>query len=289
MNIPTPRYAIGDTVFYTYQDTKAGAYPCPDCKGSKVWSCTSPAGHTMEMDCPRCTYNYGRNQGLSLARTIRTYGVRVLTIGSVQINTARTDGPVHYMCLETGVGSGSVYRECDLYSTKDEAETKAAAQAEALQLEHDATPQAIESRAKATATYFRAYEHTVESTVKARLQQEVIDGSHQGITAGNWVVEEEGDGRYAIKAITPEYEYGVRIAEVSGDDAYSHLPPASDAFGNAHLVAAAPVLYGAIAAVIKATRDYLPPDGISKDEFIKRVIAATDNPQIVAALQQIER
>lgn len=57
---------------------------------------------------------------------------------------------------------------------------------------------------------------------------------------------------------------------------------------NARLIAAAPDLYAVVAAVIKATRDYMPPDGITKDEFINRVIAATDNPQIVAALQQIE-
>lgn len=57
---------------------------------------------------------------------------------------------------------------------------------------------------------------------------------------------------------------------------------------NAHLIAAAPELYAAVEAVIGAVRDYLPPDGISKDDFINRVIAATDNPQIVAALQQIE-
>ena len=46
---------------------------------------------------------------------------------------------------------------------------------------------------------------------------------------------------------------------------------------NARLIAAAPELYAAVAAVIDATRAYLPPDGITKEEFISRVIAATDN------------
>jgi hypothetical protein len=37
-------------------------------------------------------------------------------------------------------------------------------------------------------------------------------------------------------------------------------------------------------AIIHAARAYLPPDGISKDEFIARVFEATDNPRIIAAL-----
>lgn len=40
----------------------------------------------------------------------------------------------------------------------------------------------------------------------------------------------------------------------------------------------------ALAQVIDAVRDYLPPNGISKDDLISRVIAATDNPAINMAL-----
>lgn len=40
----------------------------------------------------------------------------------------------------------------------------------------------------------------------------------------------------------------------------------------------------AVDAVIAASQEYLPPDGISKDEFINRVLGATDNAEIVAAL-----
>lgn len=38
----------------------------------------------------------------------------------------------------------------------------------------------------------------------------------------------------------------------------------------------------ALDALIDATRAYLPPDGISKDDLINRVLAATDNPKINA-------
>jgi hypothetical protein len=43
-------------------------------------------------------------------------------------------------------------------------------------------------------------------------------------------------------------------------------------------------LRDALNEVIGAARDYLPPDGISKDDFINRVLGATDNPRINAAI-----
>jgi hypothetical protein len=43
-------------------------------------------------------------------------------------------------------------------------------------------------------------------------------------------------------------------------------------------------LVEALLAIINAARAYLPPDGISKEEFISRVLEATDNPKIIAAL-----
>jgi hypothetical protein len=48
--------------------------------------------------------------------------------------------------------------------------------------------------------------------------------------------------------------------------------------------AAEMVLRKAIKAVTDATSAYLPPDGISKDECINRVLAATDNPEINAVM-----
>ena len=43
-------------------------------------------------------------------------------------------------------------------------------------------------------------------------------------------------------------------------------------------------LVEALVAIIDAARAYLPPDGIGKDAFIARVLEATDNPKIIAAL-----
>lgn len=41
-------------------------------------------------------------------------------------------------------------------------------------------------------------------------------------------------------------------------------------------------------AVVGAVRDYLPPDGIGKDEFISRVIEAVDSPAIVPIIKEWE-
>jgi hypothetical protein len=43
-------------------------------------------------------------------------------------------------------------------------------------------------------------------------------------------------------------------------------------------------LVEALLSIIDTARAYLPPDGISKDAFIARVLQATDNPRIIAAL-----
>lgn len=61
--------------------------------------------------------------------------------------------------------------------------------------------------------------------------------------------------------------------------------PEEEHDANARLIAASPDLYEAVAAVIDATRDYLPPDGITKEEFISRVIAATDTPRMAEIMK----
>lgn len=55
------------------------------------------------------------------------------TIGSIRHDSSShfDDGPLtEYMCVETGVGSGSVYRENDLFSTEAEAQYAANIRAE---------------------------------------------------------------------------------------------------------------------------------------------------------------
>jgi hypothetical protein len=44
----------------------------------------------------------------------------------------------------------------------------------------------------------------------------------------------------------------------------------------------------ALMPVVDAVRAFLPPDGISADEFISRVIAATDNPTVNPVIARLE-
>lgn len=97
-------------------------------------------------------------------------------------------------------------------------------------------------------------------------------------TPGPWVVTPHPDQNvdvFAVGEVMDEaFQYGL-----------SHTVCYQNAGANARLIAAAPELYAAVAAVIAATRDYLPPDGIDKDEFISRVIAATDTPRMAEIMK----
>lgn len=129
----TTKYSIGDTVFHASVTTTRKRHPCPDCKGETKWTATSPAGSEYTFACPRCSARYNSDQDLTLDYSAYVPCVGKLTIGSVQYNSASGsyDHGARYMCCETGIGSGSVYNEIDLYPTEEEA--KAAAQVKADQ------------------------------------------------------------------------------------------------------------------------------------------------------------
>lgn len=129
MAILETKYSVGDRVFHATTVTEKRTRPCPDCRGAKKWKALSPAGTEYEFACPRCSASYFSQRDLSLEYHEYAPHAVPLTIGSVRVNTADDayDGGVSYMCIETGVGSGSVYREADLFPTKDEA-LKAAAE-----------------------------------------------------------------------------------------------------------------------------------------------------------------
>jgi len=111
------RFKIGQTVWTAEAVDKAVYVECPDCKGSQKWIATSPVGENFEFPCPRCT----RHDVWKLANHTSVATTRKLTIGSVRIDTADRDSPVSYMCHETGVGSGTVWRETRLAATEEEA------------------------------------------------------------------------------------------------------------------------------------------------------------------------
>ncbi|MBR7654859.1 hypothetical protein KCX83_21450 [Brucella oryzae] len=117
------KYSIGDTVYLGGTVSNRKQRPCPDCLGTRKWKATSPAGTDYDFSCPRCSTSYLSNRDMSLEYSLFEPAITKLTIGSVQFNSAEGayDHGFRYMCVETGVGSGSVYNESDLHLSEDEA------------------------------------------------------------------------------------------------------------------------------------------------------------------------
>lgn len=125
------KYSVGDLVYHASTATERKQHPCPDCKGTRKWKAISPAGGEYSFPCPRCGSGYRANREMSLDYSAHVPSVRRLTVGSVQYNSAphSHDSATRYMCLETGVGSGSIYDERKLFETEDAALAAAEAMA----------------------------------------------------------------------------------------------------------------------------------------------------------------
>lgn len=112
----TTRYSVGNTVYSASACVKKHRIQCPDCLGTRKWSASLPNGEIVDIECPTCKCGY-----LTMG-TIEEYKVtgviQELTVGQVEYDR---DGP-RYMCQETGVGSGTVWRESDLHPSQEEAE-----------------------------------------------------------------------------------------------------------------------------------------------------------------------
>lgn len=132
MAVIETKFSIGDRVYKAWTTTVRKQHPCPDCKGARKWKAISPAGGEYTFACPRCTASYHSNRDLSLDYSEFAPCVQPLTIGSVRTDSASDDRPVEYMCRETGIGSGTIHSEADLFHTEEEAmraaEIKAKAQ-----------------------------------------------------------------------------------------------------------------------------------------------------------------
>ena len=145
-NVPTPKYSFGQRVFSSQATTMHTTVPCRDCLGKKVWNVETPAGAKFVSPCQTCMEGWSIPSGVNkvIAPLPR---VQELTIGSVRIDTAASDGHfVEYMCEETGIGSGSIHYESRLYLTENEAMEAAVVEAHRL-VEH-IERQNIESRAE---------------------------------------------------------------------------------------------------------------------------------------------
>lgn len=149
-DLPTPKYRIGQSVFHASETSVRERMACPDCLGTKLWKVTTPSGGELETECMRCNGQLKRNNIPSLDVTTWKPVVTRLTIGSVRIDTNESPEhgwhrePVSYMCRETGVGSGTIYYESQIFQTEDEAQKAAEAKAAARTAEDRARPQRVE-------------------------------------------------------------------------------------------------------------------------------------------------
>lgn len=147
LDFPLPKYRNGARVWQASTTTQRSDLPCPDCLGTKRWRVTTPAGSELEAECQRCA-SYGAIRNVpSLTSLKHIATVRGLTIGSVEIKSSVSwegDAKIKYMCIETGVGSGSVYNEHDLFETEDAACAVAEGMANLANTKEAAKPERIE-------------------------------------------------------------------------------------------------------------------------------------------------
>ena len=160
------------------------------------------------------------------------------------------------MCVETGIGSGSVYYEPLLHGDRATADVAAALTCAAAQAENDAQPQASQQMAAARMGHFQAITANSDKRGRERgldqLRSEIVcaSGAH---TPGPWVASgnvNSGDGVFSFD-VRGDVLGKRHLVVCSG---YGGL---SDAFasaehgpGNAHLIAAAPELLAALVELV---------------------------------------
>ncbi len=184
--IPTPKFVIGQEVFYGTTIDHSADLPCPDCKDTKQWTVTTPAGESFTVACQRCSGGYRRSDLPSLTQRVWSPSVRLLTIGQIKIETPVETSwgdreSVHYMCRETGVGSGSVYRESQLFATEDEARTIATMEANRQTAEWGAKPEPTAQREIAEVRLSEAFGEQARKTIwsvcyHAKQLRETVEG-----------------------------------------------------------------------------------------------------------------
>lgn len=119
MAIFESKYDIGDVVFFPNTEVEIVELPCQDCNGKKKWKVVTPAGTEFEIPCQRCSSSSGRKPSSLFVRTHKPV-VRKLTIGKIRYRDSYEEG-FEYMCNETGITSGSLYRESLLFRSEEEA------------------------------------------------------------------------------------------------------------------------------------------------------------------------
>ena len=113
------KFSKGDRVWCATVEYSDHEIACPDCLGTLHWVVVFANGDAVEIDCQTCKRAFESPSGKINYKEHRPYA-KLLTIGSV-----RYDEKFSYMCEETGIGSGQIHYEEDLFLLKDKAEKRA--------------------------------------------------------------------------------------------------------------------------------------------------------------------
>lgn len=143
---PTPRFAIGDTIWTANIQSTTAQLDCPDCLGSRRWKVTTPAGTEMETVCLRCASGYRATDDLpSLNYQSWEPCIRSLTISGVEMtghpsSEAWGRDQVRYQCFPNP-GGGTVVDESRAFVSEADALVEAKKQAAEKNAENAAKPE----------------------------------------------------------------------------------------------------------------------------------------------------
>ena len=112
------KFNLGDKAYLIEHHYKNSYIECSDCRGEKI---KLPSG--KELECPRC-----KGKGILTNGQIMYYQPDPcpMTIGRQGVEISKEKTEEEYMCYETGVGSGSIYKAEKLFKSIDEATKESA-------------------------------------------------------------------------------------------------------------------------------------------------------------------
>jgi len=108
------KYNIGDQVFKVVYDHKEQFKFCPSCEHGKITL------KDKSIDCPTCS---GKGVLQDYAKTFYRTSYNSLTIGQLRLEYGE-EIKEEYMCEETGVGSGTIHYQKDLFTTRELAQAE---------------------------------------------------------------------------------------------------------------------------------------------------------------------
>lgn len=248
-----PRFAIGDRVWVAEPHHEHKRYPCPDCNDTKKWKAENAAGEVFMFSCPRCQRSSGLSDPFRLDYYVWTPHARLLTIGQIEgmcvVDGAGTRTEFKYMCTETGVGSGLVYREDQLFLTEKEALAEAQKKCDkenSVEREDPRVMKGLEySRMPSLNCLIYSLEREIKEELTKKYTSDILDGeSINGITPGLWLIRGEQGSDDVITWYVDAHQDGDNSRQVcSGYGGLSQgFATKEHGPGNALVISIAPIM-----------------------------------------------